>query len=69
MITSRSVEAWGILILVVLLLALLWLNTHGWQATPHNSRDEMRRAGRWVDGVPMADDKDAFAEFVTAERL
>jgi hypothetical protein len=28
----------------------------------------MRRLGRWVDGVPMADDKDAFADFVTAER-
>ena len=46
-----------------------WLNNHGWRATPHNSRDEMRRVGRWIDGVSMADDKDAFAEFVTAERL
>ncbi|MCV7342578.1 class I SAM-dependent methyltransferase [Mycobacterium haemophilum] len=46
-----------------------WLNRHGWRATAHRSPDEMRRAGRWVDGLPMADDKDAFAEFVTAERL
>jgi hypothetical protein len=34
-----------------------------------NSGDEMRRMGRWVDDVPMADDKDAFAEFVIAERV
>ena len=46
-----------------------WLNQHGWRAEGQNSGDEMRRMGRWVDGVPMADDKDAFAEFVTAERL
>jgi methyltransferase (TIGR00027 family) len=46
-----------------------WLNEHGWRATARNSGDEMRRLDRWVDGVPMADDKDAFAEFVTAERL
>jgi methyltransferase (TIGR00027 family) len=46
-----------------------WLNDHGWRATAQNSGDEMRRVGRWIDGVPMADDKDAFAEFVTAERL
>ncbi|ORB87570.1 SAM-dependent methyltransferase [Mycobacterium kansasii] len=46
-----------------------WLNEHGWRATAQNAGDEMRRVGRWVDGVPMADDKDAFSEFVTAERL
>jgi methyltransferase (TIGR00027 family) len=45
-----------------------WLNEHGWRATARNSGDEMRGLDRWVDGVPMADDKDAFAEFVTAER-
>jgi len=45
-----------------------WLNEHGWRATSQHSHDEMRRLGRWVDGVPMADDKDAFADFVTAER-
>jgi methyltransferase (TIGR00027 family) len=45
-----------------------WLNDHGWRATAQYSDDEMRRLGRWVDGVPMADDKDAFAQFVTAER-
>ncbi|SON59526.1 Putative S-adenosyl-L-methionine-dependent methyltransferase [Mycobacterium simulans] len=46
-----------------------WLNGHGWRAAAQNARDEMRRVGRWIDGVPMADDKEAFAEFVTAERL
>jgi methyltransferase (TIGR00027 family) len=45
-----------------------WLNEHGWQATAQNSGNEMRRLDRWVEGVPMADDKDAFAQFVTAER-
>jgi len=45
-----------------------WLNDHGWRATAQNSGDEMRRLDRWVDGVPLADDKDAFAQFVTAER-
>jgi methyltransferase (TIGR00027 family) len=45
-----------------------WLNRNGWRATAQHSHDEMRRLGRWVDGVPMADDKDAFADFVTAER-
>jgi methyltransferase (TIGR00027 family) len=46
-----------------------WLNTHGWRAVAQNSADEMDRLGRWVIDVPMADDKEAFAEFVTAERL
>lgn len=46
-----------------------WLNDHDWRATAQNASDEMRRVGRWVDGVPMIDDKDTFAEFVTAERL
>jgi methyltransferase (TIGR00027 family) len=45
-----------------------WLNNHGWHATAQNSGDEMRRLDRWVDGVPMGDDRDAFAQFVTAER-
>jgi methyltransferase (TIGR00027 family) len=45
-----------------------WLNDHGWSATGQNSGDEMRRLDRWVDGVPMADDKDAFSEFVIAEK-
>jgi methyltransferase (TIGR00027 family) len=44
-----------------------WLNDHGWHATAQSSRDEMRRLNRWIEGVPMADDKDAFADFVTAE--
>jgi len=46
-----------------------WLNQHGWRAAGQNSGDVMRRMGRWVEGVPMADDKQAFSEFVTAERL
>jgi methyltransferase (TIGR00027 family) len=46
-----------------------WLNNHSWRATGQSALDEMRRVGRWVDGKPMADDKAAFAEFVTAERL
>jgi hypothetical protein len=29
----------------------------------------MQRLGRWVAEVPMADDKEAFSDFVTAERL
>jgi methyltransferase (TIGR00027 family) len=45
-----------------------WLNDHGWRATAQNSGDEMRRLDRWVEGVPMADDKDAFSDFVTAEK-
>jgi methyltransferase (TIGR00027 family) len=45
-----------------------WLNDHGWRATGQNSDDEMRRLGRWVEGVPSADDHDAFSQFVTAER-
>ncbi|BBX56064.1 Putative S-adenosyl-L-methionine-dependent methyltransferase [Mycobacterium shottsii] len=46
-----------------------WLNEHGWRATAQNSCDEMHRVGRWVEGVPMADDKQAYSDFVTAERL
>jgi methyltransferase (TIGR00027 family) len=45
-----------------------WLNDHGWQAKAQHSEDEMRRLGRWVEGVPMGDDRDAFSEFVVAER-
>ncbi len=45
-----------------------WLNDHGWRASAQNSGDEMRRLNRWVEGVPMGDDRDAFAQFVTAER-
>ncbi|CFE51270.1 Conserved protein of uncharacterised function. Possible S-adenosylmethionine-dependent methyltransferase [Mycobacterium tuberculosis] len=46
-----------------------WLTDHGWRARSQRAPDEMRRVGRWVEGVPMADDPTAFAEFVTAERL
>jgi methyltransferase (TIGR00027 family) len=45
-----------------------WLNDHGWRATAQNSEDEMRRLDRWVEGLPMGDDRDASAQFVTAER-
>jgi hypothetical protein len=33
------------------------------------STDEMRRLGRWIKNVPLADDDDAFSDFVIAERL
>jgi len=46
-----------------------WLNQHGWRATAQHSEHEMRRLGRWVEGIPHADDKDAYSDFVTAERL
>jgi hypothetical protein len=29
----------------------------------------MRRLGRWIENVALADDKDAFSDFVVAERL
>jgi methyltransferase (TIGR00027 family) len=46
-----------------------WLNNNGWQASAQNSDDEMRRLDRWVEGVPSGDDKQAFSQFVTAERI
>ncbi len=46
-----------------------WLNEHGWRATAEHSVDAMRRLGRFVENVPLADDKDAFSDFVVAERL
>ncbi len=46
-----------------------WLNAHGWRATAQASTAEMQRLGRWIENVPMADDKDAFSDFVVAERL
>lgn len=46
-----------------------WLNEHGWRATAQSCDDEMRRLNRWVEGVPLADDKQAFSQFVTAERV
>ena len=46
-----------------------WLNGHGWRARAHRSTDEMRRLGRWIENVPLADDKDAFSDFVIGERL
>jgi methyltransferase (TIGR00027 family) len=46
-----------------------WLNGHGWRAKAQHSPDEMRRLGRWIETVPLADDNDAFADFVIAERL
>ncbi len=44
-----------------------WLNDHGWRAAARHSQDEMRRLDRWVD-IPMGDDRDGYAEFVTAVR-
>lgn len=46
-----------------------WLNRHGWRATAEHSVDAMRRLGRFIENVPLADDKDAFSDFVIAERL
>ncbi|CPR12994.1 methyltransferase, putative, family protein [Mycobacterium bohemicum DSM 44277] len=46
-----------------------WLNSHGWRASAQHSTDEMRRMGRWVENAPLSDDKDAFSDFVIAERL
>lgn len=30
MIARRSAEMWGIVVLAVLVLAMLWINTRGW---------------------------------------
>jgi methyltransferase (TIGR00027 family) len=46
-----------------------WLNEHGWRATAEHSIDAMRRLGRLIENVPMADDKDAFSDFVIGQRL
>jgi methyltransferase (TIGR00027 family) len=46
-----------------------WLNGHGWRAHAQGSIDEMKRHGRFNENVPMADDKDAFSDFVIGERL
>ncbi|OBA61315.1 SAM-dependent methyltransferase [Mycobacterium sp. 1100029.7] len=46
-----------------------WLNGHGWRATAQNSIDEMHRLGRRVQSVELDDDKDAFSDFVIAEKL
>ena len=46
-----------------------WLNQHGWRARAQRSTDEMRRLSRWIENVPLADDEDAFSDFVIAERL
>jgi methyltransferase (TIGR00027 family) len=46
-----------------------WLNEHGWRATAEHSTVAMRRLGRWIENVALADDKDAFSDFVVAERL
>src|ERR1700753_3261293 len=39
-----------------------WLNNHGWRARAQRSTDEMRRVGRWIENVPLADDQDAFSD-------
>ena len=44
-----------------------WLRAHGWRAEGVTSQDEMRRLGRFTE---LADaDDDAFATFVTAEKV
>jgi O-methyltransferase involved in polyketide biosynthesis len=44
-----------------------WLDAHGWRSYSVASDEQQRHLGRWVE-VPMADDQDAFGQFVTAER-
>ncbi|WAC91385.1 class I SAM-dependent methyltransferase [Mycobacterium sp. Aquia_213] len=46
-----------------------WLNHNGWRATAQNSLDEMDRVGRRIASVELDDDRDAFSDFVIAERL
>ena len=46
-----------------------WLNDHGWRATAQNSIDEMHRLNRGVQSFELDQDKDAFSDFVIAERL
>jgi methyltransferase (TIGR00027 family) len=46
-----------------------WLNDNGWRATAQNSIDEMHRLNRRVQSVEVDDDKDAFSDFVIAEKL
>ncbi|MGV0040241.1 class I SAM-dependent methyltransferase [Mycobacterium colombiense] len=46
-----------------------WLNDHGWRATAQNSIDEMHRLGRGVQSSEVDEDRDAFSDFVVAERL
>ncbi len=44
-----------------------WLRAHGWRADGVTSQVEMRRLGRYVEFETV--DDDAFATFVTAEKL
>lgn len=44
-----------------------WLQAHGWQAGHVESRDEMKRLGRWTE-VPLRDADESFSKFVVAER-
>ncbi len=44
-----------------------WLGAHGWHAEAVTSQVEMRRLGRYVELADAGDD--AFATFVTAEKL
>lgn len=46
-----------------------WLNENGWRATAQNSIDEMHRLGRGVQSSEVDEDRDAFSDFVVAERL
>jgi methyltransferase (TIGR00027 family) len=46
-----------------------WLSENGWRATAENSLDVMDRVGRRVASTELDDDKDAFSDFVVAEKL
>lgn len=46
-----------------------WLNENGWRAAAQNSIDEMHRLGRGVQSSEVDEDRDAFSDFVVAERL
>jgi methyltransferase (TIGR00027 family) len=49
-----------------------WLNNHGWRARAQHSIDEMSRLGRLAENPENTDlpyDRNAFSDFVIAERL
>ena len=46
-----------------------WLNNHGWRAQAQHSIEEMRRVGRLVENTELPFEKNAFSDFVVAERL
>jgi methyltransferase (TIGR00027 family) len=46
-----------------------WLNNHGWRARAQHSIDEMSRLGRLAENIDLPYDRNAFSDFVVAERL